>query len=340
MNIQVAVDAKNKLIVEQAVTNQVVDLGLLTQTAEPGPRSPGRRGPQIDVVADRGYFKIEDVEAWCERARLHSARSQTATRLLGPREGFFRKAIEVSLHDAGRGTPMSAPAGKVLTPIRHGRLRDPRQSRLRCNRGACLDCPDARATCTNRRGASVSRLENEAVLDRMAERLKKRPEILDRRREVVEHPFGSIKQWMYQGAFLMRGLANVRGARLQFAPRPQHPRRRGDEGRRRGLRRCGSSARMRAFRTPSGRIRRPIEAKAVEIPSRPLRAPLNAQLLEFPHDLLDFCTLDDRSGVDLACSQKPWATPASCAQGTAGVDVLPTSRVAMANAGGAMASGR
>jgi hypothetical protein len=34
-NIQVAVDAKNKLIVEQAVTNQVVDLGLLTQTAEP-----------------------------------------------------------------------------------------------------------------------------------------------------------------------------------------------------------------------------------------------------------------------------------------------------------------
>jgi hypothetical protein len=45
---------------------------------------------------------------------------------------------------------------------------------------------------------SVSRLENEAVLDRMAKRLKKRPEILDRRREVVEHLFSSIKQWMYQ----------------------------------------------------------------------------------------------------------------------------------------------
>ena len=40
----------------------------------------------------------------------------------------------------------------------------------------------------------VSRLENEAVLDRMAARLKARPEILDRRREIVEHPFGSIKQ--------------------------------------------------------------------------------------------------------------------------------------------------
>ena len=31
-----------------------------------------------------------------------------------------------------------------------------------------------------------------------------------RRRETVEHPFGSIKQWMYQGAFLMRRLEKVR----------------------------------------------------------------------------------------------------------------------------------
>jgi hypothetical protein len=75
----------------------------------------------------------------------------------------------------------------------------------------------------------------------MAERLKKRPKILDRRREVVEHPFGSIKQWMHQGAFLMRGLANVRAefsltALAYNLRRPQHPRRRGHDRRRRGLR--------------------------------------------------------------------------------------------------------
>ena len=56
----------------------------------------------------------------------------------------------------------------------------------------------------------VTRLENEAVLDRVAARLKARPWVLDRRREVVEHPFGSIKQWMYQGAFLTKGLEKVR----------------------------------------------------------------------------------------------------------------------------------
>ena len=45
----------------------------------------------------------------------------------------------------------------------------------------------------------------------VAERLAARPQVLDQRRESVEHPFGSIKQWMGQGAFLMRRLENVRG---------------------------------------------------------------------------------------------------------------------------------
>jgi Transposase DDE domain len=45
----------------------------------------------------------------------------------------------------------------------------------------------------------------------MAARLAKRPGVLDRRGETVEHPFGTIKQWMNRGAFLMRGLEKVRG---------------------------------------------------------------------------------------------------------------------------------
>lgn len=49
------------------------------------------------------------------------------------------------------------------------------------------------------------------MLDRMQARIAKRSDILGIRRETVEHPFGSIKQWMNQGAFLMRGLDKVRG---------------------------------------------------------------------------------------------------------------------------------
>ena len=57
----------------------------------------------------------------------------------------------------------------------------------------------------------ITRWVSEAVLDRMAKRLAARPDILNTRRETVEHPFGSIKQWMNQGVFLMRGLDKVRG---------------------------------------------------------------------------------------------------------------------------------
>jgi transposase/IS5 family transposase len=199
-NIQVAVDAKNKMIVEQAVTNQVVDMGLLKQTAEPAREILGVES--IDVVADRGYFKSEDIEA-CEKAGLtpYVPRPQRGSSVSG---GFFRK--DEFRYDAGRDAYV-CPAGKLLTPIRHGRLRELKKTDYG-NPKACRDCP-LRSRCTND-ARSVSRLENEDALDRMAQRLKARPEILDRRREIVEHPFGNIKQWMYQGAFLMRGLANVR----------------------------------------------------------------------------------------------------------------------------------
>ena len=55
----------------------------------------------------------------------------------------------------------------------------------------------------------MSRLENEAVLDRMRTRLALRPAVLAQRREAAEHPFGTSKKWMNQGAFLMRGLERV-----------------------------------------------------------------------------------------------------------------------------------
>ena len=199
-NVQVAVDAKNKLIVEQAVTNQVLDMGLLTETSEPAREILGVE--TIDVVADRGYFKIEDIEA-CERAGCvpHVAKPQRGSSV---REGLFRK--DEFRYDAGLDAYV-CPAGKLLTPIRRGRMRDLERTDYG-NPKACRAC-QLRPRCTNN-ARSVFRLENEDVLDRMAERLKVRPAILDRRREVVEHPFGSIKQWMYQGAFLMRGLANVR----------------------------------------------------------------------------------------------------------------------------------
>ena len=200
-NIQVAVDAKHKLIVEQQVTNQVVDMGQLTRTAAPAKDVLGVE--TIAVVADKGYLKVEDIEA-CEKAGIepYVPRPQRGPSV---KAGLFRK--DEFSYDAASDS-FVCPAGQRLHPYSSSFLRGLSKTNY-TNKPACDDCV-IRSLCTNGRFRTVSRLENEAVLDRMQARLAERPDILDRRRETVEHPFGTIKQWMNQGAFLTRGLEKVR----------------------------------------------------------------------------------------------------------------------------------
>jgi transposase len=201
-NVQVAVDVKHKLIAEQEVCNQVLDLGLLAPTVEAAMDTLGVE--KIEAVADRGYFKIEDIEA-CEKAGVTA---YVPKPIRGPavREGFFSK--DEFRYDPD-GDIYVCPGEAALSPRYESRSRDNRKIDY-CNRAACKACA-LRPRYTGNAYRRVSRLENEAVLDRMAQRLAARPDILDRRRESVEHPFGTIKQWMNEGAFLMRRLENVRG---------------------------------------------------------------------------------------------------------------------------------
>ena len=200
-NVQIAVDVKHKLIVEQQVTNQVVDMGLLTQTAEPAKEVLGVE--TIADVADKGYFKIEDIEA-CETAGIepYVPRPQRGPSV---KAGLFRKD---EFQYGAASDSYICPAGRRLHPYSSSLLRGLKKINY-VNKLACDDCA-IRSRCTAGKFRTVSRLENEAVLDRMQARLAKRTDVLDCRRETVEHPFGSIKQWMNQGAFPMRGLRKVR----------------------------------------------------------------------------------------------------------------------------------
>jgi hypothetical protein len=200
-NVQIAVDAKHKLIVEQQVTNQVIDMGLLTETAATAKQVLGVE--RIAATADKGYFKIEDIEA-CEAAGI-DAYVPRPQRGPSVRAGLFRK--DEFRYDPDSDT-LLCPAGQRLRPYSSSLMRGLKKINY-ANKQACRDCP-LRSQCTRHSFRTVSRLENEAVLDRMDARIARNPEIVKLRRELVEHPFGSIKQWMNQGAFLMRRLRKVR----------------------------------------------------------------------------------------------------------------------------------
>lgn len=128
-NVQVAVEAKHKLIVEQEVTNQVVDMGLLQATAEPAREIP--EVERIDVVADKGYFKTEDIAA-CEKAGLtpYVPRPQRGSSVSN---GFFRK--DEFSYDPQRDA-YGCPGGHELKPFRFGKLRNVLAMRLRSTKSS------------------------------------------------------------------------------------------------------------------------------------------------------------------------------------------------------------
>jgi transposase len=200
-NAQVAVDSKHKLIVEQDVTNAGSDLGLLAPTASGAKEM--LEAEQIKVVADRGYYKGEDIAA-CEAVGIEAyvARPQRGSAV---REGLFRKE---EFHYDVQNDVYICPGNQQLHP-RYRSTNGEHDRIYYCNRDACRHC-ELKSRCTTNLYRQIARWIDEAVLDRMEIRLKANPEILRRRREIVEHPFGSIKQWMNQGAFLMRGLQKVR----------------------------------------------------------------------------------------------------------------------------------
>jgi transposase len=81
--------------------------------------------------------------------------------------------------------------------------------------GKCLACPLKAQCTTNARGRRITRWVDEKLLEDMARRVRARPELLRRRQQLSEPPFGTIKRAMNQGYFLLKGLDKV-GAEMSL----------------------------------------------------------------------------------------------------------------------------
>ena len=123
-------------------------MGLLTETVEAAKEVLGVE--RIAAVADKGYLKIEDIEA-CEKAGIdpYVPRPQRGPSV---REGLFRK-------DEFRYDPVSdsflCPAGQVLQPYSSSLLRGLKKVNY-ADKAACPNCP-IRSQCTRSSFRMVSR---------------------------------------------------------------------------------------------------------------------------------------------------------------------------------------
>lgn len=199
-NVQTAVETKHHLIVAHEVTNGVSDRRQLANMASQAKAI--MEVPQITAIADRGYFRGEEIVA-CDEARITAfvPKPQTSS---AKAEGRFNN--DEFIYDPATDEYL-CPAGSRLI-WRYTSMED----ELRVHRywsSDCKRCP-IKEKCTPSDYRRIRRWEHEAHLEAMQHRLDRRPEVMRIRRQTVEHPFGTIKEWMGATHFLTKSLPHVR----------------------------------------------------------------------------------------------------------------------------------
>lgn len=200
-NVQTVVDSKNKLIVAYEVTNKGNDLGQLANMAEQGKQALGVA--ELTVLSDGGYFEgnqLKECEGLGITTYLPVPQSGAATS-----RGLFPAARFT--YEADRDLYV-CPQGAELTF--RGKEKGSNKKEYRLYRtAACRTCA-VRAQCTKAKlGRKLRRWVHEEVLDRLKARIRAQPALLKQRKELAEHPFGTIKLNMDQGYFLLKGMKKV-----------------------------------------------------------------------------------------------------------------------------------
>jgi transposase len=205
-NVQTVVDEQHQLIVEHEVTNDPTDHAHLAEMALRAKATLGVE--QLEVVADMGYYDGAEVKQ-CAAAGITTYLPKPITSI-NQKRGLFTKQDFV--YDQTKDC-YRCPAGQELT-YRYESFELNRQIRYYAT-PKCLSCPIKEKCTTNQRGRRISRWVDEKLLEDMARRVRARPELMRRRQQLSEPPFGTIKRGMNQGYFLMRGLNKV-GAEMSL----------------------------------------------------------------------------------------------------------------------------
>lgn len=201
-NCQAAVDGKHKLIAAEDVVRDVTDINQLGPMAAQAKANLGVE--TFDVVADTGY---------CDGAEVKRCVAQQITPYVPKADTSANTAKGLYGKSAFRYDPKKdvyvCPAGQALAFKRQG-VELGRTIRYYSNRAACAAC-HVKARCTeNKEGRRITREADEHLMEAMAARLAAEPEKYQRRKELVEHPFGTLKRGWGFSYFLVKGLEKVR----------------------------------------------------------------------------------------------------------------------------------
>jgi transposase len=199
-NVQTAVDARHSLIVDTQVTNTTSDLGALGTMAIKAQEN--LEAKNLSVVADKGYYNAKEVLA-CESIGVTAYVAKPLTSANTARGLYGKESFK---YDARKNCYI-CPAAQKLT-YRFA-TNEKGRAIYYYRASGCKSCP-LKAKCTRNKGnRTITRLASEEVQEQMAERVAANPQIMRRRKAIIEHCFGTIKRSLGYDYFLCRGLRNV-----------------------------------------------------------------------------------------------------------------------------------
>jgi transposase len=201
-NAQTVVDAEHKLIVAFDLTNEGNDLQQLHPMAKQGKEAVG--AGEVTVVADTGYSNGEH-GVLCEQDKITAIVPRPATVNPKGSEYFSRDRFSY----AHESDTWRCPAGETLSLFKTSRTKRKKEYTSR----ACGTCA-LKARCTNTARRVIVRHFYEDGRQAMHRRAVAAQIWMKRRRETVEHPFGTMKWLMAGPRFLVKGLKK---AKTEFA---------------------------------------------------------------------------------------------------------------------------
>lgn len=204
-NVQIVTDDKHKLIVDVAVTNDINDMNQLSNMAISAKEILDV--DEIDATADTGYHNETEIKK-CEQENITCFVPKPKPQSSNRKAKLYTKAD--FRYDA-KNDCYICPSNKTLTYCGLTNWKD-RNTQKKYGYRQCKACSQ-RSQCIGEKGGNryIFRGIHEDLIDEMEQRVLENPDIVKRRKELVEHPFGTIKRWMDQGYFLMRGFEKVDG---------------------------------------------------------------------------------------------------------------------------------
>jgi hypothetical protein len=198
-NVQTAVDTTHHLIVAHEVTQDGHDRHQLHRMAKQAKEAMGVDG--LEVVADRGYFKGEEILA-CDQDQITTYLPRPLTSG-STKKGLFNKPDFIYRTEDDE---YECPAGDRLI----WRFTTEEKGQV-VHKYWSSNCPRCamRSRCTTSQYRRVTRWEHEHVVDALDERLEREPERMRVRRSTAEHPFGTLKCWMGYTHFLTKTVPKV-----------------------------------------------------------------------------------------------------------------------------------